>query len=235
MRLDELRAPASPTSRCARTAPVERARRRAPRSSGRSRTWSRTPAATGAAAIIVEASGARRPGTCSPSRTRAPGLAAEEAERAFERFWRGPGDRPGLRARARDRAGDGRAPRRPRVPSRARAFTIELPALRDLSESGGTTTARPSERIAVSYLRRALHPKPARHRRRRAAPSRSAGRRSPSPRAAAARRPPPKPLDQAIHDALAAQPPGRRDRPHHVHEQPLPVGRAARPGRLGAR
>ncbi len=47
--------------------------------------------------------------------------------------------------------------------------------------------------------------------------------------------PAPKPLDQAIHDALHAPSPRRRDGAHRVHEQAVPVRRAPRrPGRLRA-
>ncbi len=69
-----------------------------------------------------------------------PGLAAEDAERAFARFWRGPGTGPGsglglaiVRATAERHGG--------RVTVEGARFAIELPALRDVSESGGTTQA----------------------------------------------------------------------------------------------
>jgi signal transduction histidine kinase len=69
------------------------------------------------------------------------GLGAEEAARAFERFWRGPGargDGSGLglaivRAVAERHGGSARV--------EGSRFTIELPAVKDLSESGGTTSA----------------------------------------------------------------------------------------------
>ena len=66
------------------------------------------------------------------------GLAPEDAERAFGRFWRGERDEPGsglglaiVRATAERHGGHAYA-------SGSR-FTIELPALRDVSESGATT------------------------------------------------------------------------------------------------
>ncbi len=69
-----------------------------------------------------------------------PGLGADEAERAFGRFWRGPGAGPGsglglaiVRATAERHGG--------RVTVAGARFAIELPALRDVSESGGTTDA----------------------------------------------------------------------------------------------
>jgi two-component system OmpR family sensor kinase len=69
------------------------------------------------------------------------GLGADEAARAFERFWRGPGargDGSGLglaivRAVAERHGGSARVD--------GARFTIELPAVRDLSESRGTTAA----------------------------------------------------------------------------------------------
>jgi signal transduction histidine kinase len=70
-----------------------------------------------------------------------PGLDAGAVEHAFERFWRGPGARgegSGLglaivRAIAERHGG--------RVAVDGACFTIELPALRDLSRSGRTTVA----------------------------------------------------------------------------------------------
>ena len=66
------------------------------------------------------------------------GLSGEEAERAFGRFWRGSGAGPGsglglaiVRATAERHGG--------RAYAHAARFTIELPALREVSESAGTT------------------------------------------------------------------------------------------------
>ena len=71
-------------------------------------------------------------------RDEGPGLRPDEWERAFERFWRGNGAAPGsglglaiVRATAERHGGRAYADG-PRV-------TIELPALRDVSESGATT------------------------------------------------------------------------------------------------
>jgi two-component system OmpR family sensor kinase len=69
------------------------------------------------------------------------GIPAGDADRAFERFWRGPGargDGSGLglaivRAVAERHGGSARV--------EGARFTIELPAVKDLSESGGTTSA----------------------------------------------------------------------------------------------
>ena len=72
------------------------------------------------------------------------GLRPEESERAFERFWRGGPDATGtglglpiVRAIAERHGG--------RAYAQGSRFTIELPALRDLSESGGTTNGRETE------------------------------------------------------------------------------------------
>jgi signal transduction histidine kinase len=69
------------------------------------------------------------------------GLGPGDAERAFERFWRGPvahGEGSGLglaivRAVAERHGGSARVD--------GARFTIELPAVRDLSRSGDTTPA----------------------------------------------------------------------------------------------
>jgi two-component system, OmpR family, sensor kinase len=72
------------------------------------------------------------------------GLQPYQAERAFERFWRGssgPGSGLGLsivRAMAERHGG--------RAFAKGAVFTIELPTLRDLSESTGTTSGRPPEK-----------------------------------------------------------------------------------------
>ena len=67
-----------------------------------------------------------------------PGLQPYEAERAFQRFWRGRHDKSGsglglaiVRAIAERHGG--------RAYAEGARFTIELPVLRDLSESAGTT------------------------------------------------------------------------------------------------
>ena len=66
-----------------------------------------------------------------------PGLSGEEAEQAFERFWRGNGGGQGsglglaiVRATAERHAG--------RAYAESSSFTIELPGLREVSESGAT-------------------------------------------------------------------------------------------------
>ena len=73
------------------------------------------------------------------------GLQPYEAERAFARFWRGRSDLPGsglglaiVRATAERLGG--------RAYAEGSRFTIELPVLRDASESAATTSAgRPSK------------------------------------------------------------------------------------------
>ena len=76
-----------------------------------------------------------------------PGLAPEEAERAFERFWRGPAARgDGSGPRPRDRARDRRAPRRPRARrrrARSRSTCRCLAALKGLSRSARRSPRRP--------------------------------------------------------------------------------------------
>jgi two-component system, OmpR family, sensor kinase len=74
-----------------------------------------------------------------------PGLQPYEAERAFERFWRGRRDKSGsglglaiVRATAERHGG--------RAYANGSRVTIELPALRDLSESPGTTDGAKSEK-----------------------------------------------------------------------------------------
>ncbi len=73
------------------------------------------------------------------------GLQPYHAERAFERFWRGAGGGPGsglglsiVRATAERHGG--------RAFVAGAVFTIELPTLRDLSESAGTTSGRQPEK-----------------------------------------------------------------------------------------
>ena len=69
------------------------------------------------------------------------GLAGEEAERAFERFWRGRTDVPGsglglsIVQKTAERHGG-------RVAVRAAEFTIELPVLRELSREAGTPSGK---------------------------------------------------------------------------------------------
>jgi signal transduction histidine kinase len=74
-----------------------------------------------------------------------PGLRAEEAKLAFERFWRRGHDTPGsglglaiVRATAERHGG--------RAFAEGARFTIELPALRNLSSSPGTTREEESEK-----------------------------------------------------------------------------------------
>jgi two-component system, OmpR family, sensor kinase len=88
--------------------------------------------------ITVEVAGRNGLATVSVE-DEGPGLGVEEAERAFGRFWRGSGGGPGsglglaiVRATAERHGG--------RAYARAARFTIELPALRDVSESTGTTS-----------------------------------------------------------------------------------------------
>ena len=71
-------------------------------------------------------------------RDEGPGLEPDDAERAFERFWRGRQDGPGsglglaiVRAIAERHGG--------RAYAQGSRFTIELPALKDFSDSAGTT------------------------------------------------------------------------------------------------
>jgi two-component system, OmpR family, sensor kinase len=73
------------------------------------------------------------------------GLRLEEAELAFRRFWRGSRERPGsglglalVRATAERHGG--------RAYAAGARFTIELPALRDLSEFAGTTSGEELEK-----------------------------------------------------------------------------------------
>jgi signal transduction histidine kinase len=74
-----------------------------------------------------------------------PGLETEGAKRAFERFWRGRQDGPGsglglaiVRAIAERHGG--------RAYAEGSRFTIELPALKDFSESAGTTAGEEIEK-----------------------------------------------------------------------------------------
>ncbi len=74
-----------------------------------------------------------------------PGLRAEESKLAFERFWRRTSGTPGsglglaiVRATAERHGG--------RAYAQGSRFTIELPALRDLSQSVGTTTPEESKK-----------------------------------------------------------------------------------------
>jgi two-component system OmpR family sensor kinase len=73
------------------------------------------------------------------------GLQPYQAERAFERFWRGDAGGPGsglglsiVRATAERHGG--------RAFAQGSVFTIELPALRDLSEPAGRTSGRQHEK-----------------------------------------------------------------------------------------
>ncbi len=94
--------------------------------------------------IVVSA--AQEDGTATLSvRDEGRGLQPYQAERAFERFWRGDGSGPGsglglsiVRATAERHGG--------RAFAEGAVFTIELPALRDLSEPAGTTSGRPPEK-----------------------------------------------------------------------------------------
>jgi two-component system OmpR family sensor kinase len=92
----------------------------------------------GAVTVTVGADGDRATVTVSDE---GPGLDPAHAEHAFERFWRGPGataEGSGLglaivRAVAERHGGSARV--------EGAAFTIELPAVKDLSRSRGTTSA----------------------------------------------------------------------------------------------
>jgi len=73
------------------------------------------------------------------------GLQPDQSDRAFDRFWRADGGGPGsglglsiVRAIAERHGG--------RAFADGALFTIELPAVRDLSESAGTTGGRPPEK-----------------------------------------------------------------------------------------
>ena len=94
------------------------------RSHGRGRITVEAAATNGVAVLAVEDEGA--------------GLDDEQAEQAFARFWRGAAGGPGsglglaiVRATAERHGG--------RAHARGSRFTIELPGLRDVSESAGTT------------------------------------------------------------------------------------------------
>src|SRR5205807_4224673 len=98
---------------------VENARRH-----GRGRILVEAAARDGIATLTVEDEGG--------------GLSGDEAEKAFGRFWRGDTARPGsglglaiVRATAERHGG--------RAYAQGPRFTIELPGLRDVSESAGTT------------------------------------------------------------------------------------------------
>ena len=93
----------------------------------------------GSGRVVVEASAREGLAVLAVS-DEGPGLPHDDAERAFARFWRGPGAGPGsglglaiVRATAERHGG--------RVTVAGARFEIELPALRDVSESGGTTDA----------------------------------------------------------------------------------------------
>ncbi len=74
-----------------------------------------------------------------------PGLGTADAERAFQRFWRGAGEAPGaglglaiVRATAERHGG--------RAYANGARFTIELQAVREPSESAATTSGEPPQR-----------------------------------------------------------------------------------------
>ncbi len=98
----------------------------------------------GRGAVTVEAAVRGEVATLSVS-DEGPGLAADHAERAFERFWRGDVSSAGsglglaiVRATAERHRG--------RVVVAGSRFTLELPHLRDLSESAGRTEGEEHEK-----------------------------------------------------------------------------------------
>ena len=157
------------------------------------------------------------------------GARAGRAEHAFERFWRAQPTAGGsglglaiVRATAERHGG--------RAYVDGARFTIELPGRQ---ESFRVRRLHLAARISRKDRREAL-PHAARPRRLIAARRRRSSIVARGRRVAVAASggggptPPPKPLAQAIHDALAAPRADGRHRADHVHEQPLPVGRARR-------
>ena len=202
MRLDELAREAG-----ARRASSRRSRSRSAatgrRSSGRSRTSSRTRGATGAAAITVEVTEPATARRCSPSPTRAAGSARTSASTPSSASGAGR-RRAGLGPRARDRAGDGRAPRRPRL-RRRRSVHDRAARLSETSQSSAATTDGTSKRKDRRELpAQTLDPQPRPRRRRRRSALAGGGAAIAVAAGGGGPTPPPKPLDQAIHDALAA-------------------------------
>ena len=163
-------------------------------------------------------------------------MRAEEARLAFQRFWRRSADRPGsglglaiVRATAERHGG--------RAYAEGSRFTIEMPALRN---SFKLASYNEREELEERIVREAPpHPLDRPTRRRCSSSSsrslRPAARLSPSPPSAAAdRRRLRSRSRNAIHDALAGTAPEGHHGRDHLHEQPLPVGRAHRRSRLGA-
>ena len=167
--------------------------------------------------------------SASPTRARPLG---REARAGFGRFWRGrPQSGSGLGSRSsRPRPSGTVAARTPTVSRSRSSCPPSQPSEKSQSRgyNGHRSLEKGSSELPAPTSTRSLVLVIAA-----ACVSSSAGRRSPSPRAAEDD-PAPKPLDQAVSDALSAAHPARHHRPRHVHEQPVPVRRARRPGRVRA-
>jgi hypothetical protein len=153
-----------------------------------------------------------------------PGLSFVDAEKAFGRFWRGGEAKPGsglglaiVRATAERHGG--------RAFARGARFTIELPALRDVSENAATTDLRPekgSREAAAHRSDLAARPLAA------LVVAVGVGRAAIACRRGGRPEPPAKPLP--TRSTTRSRPRARRRHgAHQVHEPALPVGRARRP------
>ena len=198
--------PATRASRSSATA-RSRARRRARRSSARSATSSTTRAATARRRTVAITVGAATAARAHASTDEGPGLAPTRPQRAFERFWRGPGasgEGSGLglaivRAIAERHGGTRRR-------STARASRSSCPLSENSQRPAAYNTCVTDvkdvrmKRLRTISTRRLL----ASSRR----SSSSLARRRHRPGRAAQRRPKPapKPLDRAVYDAARTRP-----------------------------
>ena len=214
-------------------APVDGAGRSRARSSARSRISCRTRARTGRRTddrdpTVDEAGdGAaqrRRRGPRAPAeeaRARLPALLAREPER--------PGSGLGLaivRATAERHGG--------RAYAEGARFTIELPALRDLSGSGARTEGRPRERIAVKLFRALSTTRLVALIAVFAALAAGSAALAVAASGGGGPTPPAKPLAHAIHDALAGPAPDGITADITFTNKLFPSGALHRRDRLGA-
>ena len=151
-----------------------------------------------------------------------PGIPPAEAEKAFERFWRGSAARgEGSGPRAGDRAGDRRAPRRP---CRGRRRDVHALCQRTLKVGpyncrkmmNRLRTASSPRLLAIVAVLVAV----------------VAGAGIAQAALNSATKPAPKSLDRAVLDALNAPARRGRHRAHRVHQQPAPLRLAAPRHRL---